>query len=280
MNDVAATAAERLALVEQTIVGACTRAGRRRAEVTLIGISKFQPADKVIALARAGVTTFGENYAAELRDKRAAVADAGVDVRWHFVGRVQRGNARLIASADLVHGVGTVGQAEALAHAAQRRTAPLPILLQLNLEDDDAKNGFSAATVRAAGQQIAGLDGLDIVGVMAMPMVPWSTPSTAAAAGEGDGDGDGDGEEKKKEREQEGDPAAGAMLTDGPLVEAFRRVVETRSALAEALGRSLPVVSLGMSADFGAAIVAGATHIRVGTALFGPRPSPSEPGSG
>jgi pyridoxal phosphate enzyme (YggS family) len=229
--------AERLAAVRAEIAVAAASAGRPPAAVRLVAVSKGQPPEALRAAWAAGQRDFGENYAAEMAAKQQALADLE-GVRWHFVGRVQRGNARTIATAACVHGVGSVGQAEALAKEARRRPDPLPVLLQVNLTDEQTKNGFSADALQAALPAVQALSTLQVVGLMAMPIVPDDGGARALAA-------------------------------------AFADVRRLRDRLCPAAAE----LSMGMSGDFAVAIAEGATLVRVGTRIFGPRaPGPREHG--
>ena len=231
--DVADIAA-RVRDVRSAIDASAQAAGRDPNSITLVAASKAQPAAALRAAYDAGVRDFGENYANELKAKRDALADLG-DVGWHFIGRVQRGNARVIATCDLVHGVGSIDQAQALAKEATKAGRRLPVLLQINVAGEDTKNGFGADDVAAAIAQVRALGALEPRGFMAMPLVD----------------------------------------DDAALDAAFAVVVALRARLAP----TWAVLSMGMSSDFERAIAHGATHVRVGTRLFGARPSPAPGGA-
>lgn len=223
-----ATIVERAAEVQGAVRAAAIAAGRSPDEVHIVAASKTWPAAVLREAYAAGVRDFGENYAREMLDKRAALADLP-GITWHFIGRVQRGNAKAIARADVVHGVGSRHQAEALAKARVAAGGPpLPVLLQVNVADEDTKNGFAVDDVKAAARDIGALPGLMVRGLMAMPDVD-----------------------------------------DAALPAAFARVRRLR----DELDPSWPMLSMGMSGDFAVAIAAGATHVRIGTRLFGPRSS-------
>jgi hypothetical protein len=227
--------AARLAALRAEIDAAARAAGREPSSVRLVAVSKGQPAAALRAAWNAGQREFGENYASEMTAKQAALAELD-DVVWHFVGRVQRGNARAIATAALVHGVGSLSQAQALDKEAARRATALPVLLQVNLVDEQTKNGFSAAELVNALPALRTLRFLRLRGLMAMPAVD-----------------------------------------DAALPAAFAAVRRLRDdACAD-----LDELSMGMSADFAAAIAAGATIVRVGTRIFGPRSTtPTETAQG
>ena len=165
--------ADRLRAVQLEVAAACARAHRAPTSVTLIAVSKGHGPDAIRAAYAAGQRHFGENYAAEFAGKLAALND--LDITWHFIGRVQRGNVKIIAQARLVHGVGSTSQAEALHKEALKRDLPLPVLLQVNLTGEDTKNGFtggsSSSSLSAALPSLRALPGLALRGLMAMPNV-------------------------------------------------------------------------------------------------------------
>lgn len=219
------TVADRLTAVRDAIAQAERDAGRAAGSVRLVAASKGQPVSAIREAAAAGQRIFGENYAREMRQKRLETATSFLNLEWHFIGRVQSGNAKEIASAVLVHGVGSVDHARALG-----KRGPVAALLQVSLWDEATKNGFTEDELTRDLQVICEIAGLEIRGLMAMP------PPDA-------------------------EPRA-----------AFAKVRALRDRLAGATGVALPELSMGMSGDFREAILEGATLVRVGTALFGPRP--------
>jgi uncharacterized pyridoxal phosphate-containing UPF0001 family protein len=242
------TIALRWQAVQARVAAACERAGRSAADVTIVAVSKTHPSDAVRAAFAAGATDFGENYAQELatkwtelrdlrdpQDPREANPPAGSQPprapRWHFIGRLQRNKARLVAGrVVLVHAVDTIDLAEELV----RRAAGVvqPILLAVNLGGEASKGGVTAEAAPALARALAGVPGASLDGLMTMP-----PPSD--------------------------DPEASR-----PHFEGLRAL---RDRLQDELGRPLPVLSMGMSDDFEIAIGCGATHVRIGTAIFGTR---------
>jgi pyridoxal phosphate enzyme (YggS family) len=182
--------------------------------------------------AAAGATDFGENYAQELAAKRAELGDA--PIRWHYIGRLQRNKAKLVAGhVVLVHAVDSVELAAELgkrAHAAG--AADQPILLAVNAADEDTKGGVTPAQALELARAIIGVASVRLDGLMTMP------------------------------------PPSDDPETSRPFFVALR---ELRDRIAGELGRPLPVLSMGMSGDYEVAIACGATHVRVGTAIFGSR---------
>jgi pyridoxal phosphate enzyme (YggS family) len=227
--------AANLARVRTRIADACAAAGRGRAEVTLVAITKTYPASDVLALAGLGVRDIGENRDQEAAPKAAAAAGAGVAVRWHFVGQLQRNKVRSVVHySDLVHSVDSVRLATALGQAAARsRDRPLDALVQVSIDGDPSRGGAwpggpAGSDLDRVAEAVAGDEALALRGVMTVAPVDWR-------------------------------PEA-----------AFARLAE----IAESLRIRYPtatIVSAGMTADMEAAIAFGATHVRIGSALLGKR---------
>lgn len=219
--------ADRWREISARVAAACERAGRAPAEVTIVAVSKMQPAEAVRAAAAAGARDFGENYAQELAAKRAACGD----VRWHFIGRLQRNKAKLVAGqVALVHAVDSAELAEELGRRAGG--AVQPVLISVNVAGEATKGGVSPEAAGALAAAIATLPGVRLDGLMTMPP-PSDDPEASRAA--------------------------------------FLALRVLRDRLVQELGAPLPVLSMGMSGDFEVAIACGATHVRVGTAIFGAR---------
>jgi hypothetical protein len=229
--------AARLAAVQGRIARAAARAGRRPEEVTLVGVSKRQPAEAVAALVAAGLSHCGESFVQEAREKIpgvAALLGGAPAPRWHLVGRLQRNKARLAAGLfDVIESVDRVELALALEGAAATAGRTLEVLLQVNVSGEAQKGGAWPEALPALARELAGYGHLQLTGLMTVP-----------------------------------------RATDDPeqARPAFARLRELRDDLCRTVsGLTLPVLSMGMSADFEVAIEEGATLVRVGTALFGPR---------
>jgi pyridoxal phosphate enzyme (YggS family) len=223
--------AARLAAVRQRIERAARRAGRDPGTVTLIGVSKTQPASAVAAAIDAGLADFGENYVQEGVAKLTALRRDGV--RWHFIGQLQSNKTKAVAEHfDWVHTVDRPKIAERLSDQRPYHGPPLQVCLQVQVEDEPQKGGVAPAELRRLADAVAALPRLKLRGLMCIPP---AYDDEAAQRG------------------------------------AFARLRGLRDELNGA-GHSLDVLSMGMSADFEAAILEGATHVRVGTAIFGPRP--------
>jgi hypothetical protein len=235
----------RLARVRGEVDRACARAGRDPAGVTLIAVSKGHPAAAVAALCgpALGQRDFGENYAQELRDKAREPALAGAGLRWHFIGALQRNKVRLVVgTAALIHTVDGAPLIEALSARARQQGVQVDCLLEVNLGGEAQKGGCAPGEIAGLLDAITGEGGaLRCLGLMCIPPAP-----------------------------PEGLGAEAEAEASRPY---FRRL---RGLLSEARAVTRPHVelrelSMGMSHDFGVAIEEGATLVRVGTAIFGPR---------
>lgn len=232
--------ADRLTQVRARLADAAAAAGRSPDELTLVAVTKTHPATDVRLLAGLGVTDFGENRDQEAAPKAAAVAaDPAVPPpRWHFIGQLQRNKCRsVVAYADLVQSVDRVALARALAVAAgRRRDRPLDVLVQVSL---DGVTGRGGASVDSADPENGFWPVVDAV----------ATQSDLRLAG-----------------------VMAVAPLDQPAEPAFVRLAEIAAQVRAAVpGAS--IMSAGMSGDLELAIAAGATHVRVGSALLGNRPT-------
>ncbi|NMC48842.1 MAG: YggS family pyridoxal phosphate-dependent enzyme [Desulfovibrio sp.] len=227
-------AGERLFRVRERIERSCARVGRDPSGVTLVAVSKFQPAGAVSAMYACGQRLFGENYVQEALAKMEALAEP--DIRWHFIGRLQKNKAKFVVGRfALVHTVDSLDLAQTLQKRAVAAHVVQPVLIQVNLDDEPQKAGVAEADAPALAEAVAGMDHLALEGLMVLPRAL-------------------------------DDPEASRP--------AFAGLRALRDSLAVRLGRPLPVLSMGMSGDLEAAVEEGATHVRVGTDLFGPRGTP------
>lgn len=168
---------------------AAIRAGRDPSALTVIGVTKTRPAGDARILHRLGLRDFGESRVQELADKAAELADLPW-LRWHFVGQLQRNKAGEVARiAAMVHSVDRFPLAQALDRAAKRARPddPLPVCLQISLDGDPSRGGVAVAGLPALIDQVGGLPGLRLAGVMAValrgadPAESFATLAAAAA---------------------------------------------------------------------------------------------------
>lgn len=162
--------AANLERVESRVAAACRAAGRDRAEITLVAVTKTFPADDVGHLAALGVRQVGENRAADAAAKVAACREAGLtDLTWHFVGQVQTNKAALVASCcDVVHSVDRARLVTALDKGAGAAGRRLQVLVQVDLAGTDGRGGAAPTDVLAVAAAVAGAEHLDLAGVMAV----------------------------------------------------------------------------------------------------------------
>ncbi|MEU8504266.1 YggS family pyridoxal phosphate-dependent enzyme [Streptomyces brevispora] len=236
MTDRKAQLAANLAQVEERIASACAAAGREREEVTLVVVTKTYPASDVRILHELGVRQVAENRDQDAAPKAAACAD--LSLTWHFVGQLQTNKVRSVASyADFVQSVDRVKLVTALSAAAGRDGRELGCLIQVALDAESGERGERGGVAPDGVEELAAAvesaPGLRLAGLM----------TVAPLAG----------------------PFAGRQRA------AFDRLMEISSRL-RGNHPAANMVSAGMSADLEDAVAAGATHVRVGTAVLGVRP--------
>jgi PLP dependent protein len=217
--------------IEARIAAAALAAGRDPAQIHVLAVTKTVPAAAIRDAWRAGQRAFGENYVQETIAKRAGLGDLEGS-QWQLIGPLQSNKARVVAeSFDWVHSIDRLKVAERLSAHRPARREPLSVCLQVNISGEATKSGLAPAEVAAVARAVAALPRLRLRGLMAIPEV----------AGD---------------------------------LEAQRRPHRTLHALFDALrrdGLALDTLSAGMSDDLEAAILEGATLVRVGTAIFGGR---------
>ena len=158
--------AENLAAVERRIRDACERAGRKRADVTLVAVSKTFPAETVDEAIAAGVTHIGENRVQEAREKKPRVRGAA---RWHLIGHLQSNKAKdAVQIFDLIETVDSIDLAQKIARASERARN---VLLQVNIGDEPQKSGVAPAEIENVARQIRAIDGVNLIGLMAIPPI-------------------------------------------------------------------------------------------------------------
>jgi pyridoxal phosphate enzyme (YggS family) len=231
--------AGRLEAVRQRIAQAAARAGRDADEIRLVGVTKGKPASLVAAGVRAGIRSIGENYVQECVPKLSKILEIlrseNVPVpRWHFIGRLQRNKARQVAPLfDVVETLDRPALGAALDRRAEQAGRKLEVLLQTNVSGEPQKGGVEPGLLPDLLAASRAWRHLRVVGLMA---VPAAADDPEASRGE------------------------------------FARLRSLRDEMiGTSGGEPLRELSMGMSQDFEVAIEEGATIIRVGTALFGPR---------
>lgn len=222
---------QRLLHVQARIATAALVAGRRAEDVTLVAVSKTHPPEAIRAAYEVGQRDFGENYAQELAKKREALADLR-DLRWHFIGALQSNKAKLLVpGCAMVHAIDRTSGAEALGKRAVANGITIDVLLEVNVGGEETKAGVAYEEAPERAREIAAIPGVRLRGLMSIPP-PTEEEQTARAA--------------------------------------FQRLRTMRDSL-RATMPSIELLSMGMSGDYPWAIAEGATHVRVGTAIFGER---------
>jgi PLP dependent protein len=230
---------ENLARLEEAIASACRDAGRPRAEVELVAVSKNHPTCALVEAVGLGLNLFGENRVQEFAAKSAELAELQIrdKLRAHLIGHLQSNKAtKAVEIFDGIDSVDSLKLAERLAEAAGKLNKCLPILLEIKLSHEESKAGLSpdSAELNELLEKLPALANLEAQGLMTIAPLDVSDDETRAC---------------------------------------FRSLRELRNKLAQEHPKlNLPVLSMGMSGDFALAIAEGATRIRVGTALFGMRP--------
>jgi pyridoxal phosphate enzyme (YggS family) len=236
MSAGAESIAENLACITERIERATQRVGRRAREITLVGASKTFPAESVSTAYAAGIRHFGENRVQEWEKKEPLVRE--LNATWHLIGHLQSNKitraVRFFHTVDSVDSLALARKLDsALAGFGERpNVKQMRVLIEVRVAEEDTKSGASESEIEAMAEDILPLAHLDLQGLMCIP--PYFDDAKDAR----------------------------------PF---FSKVRELRDDLTKRIGRELPVLSMGMSHDFEVAIEEGATEIRVGTALFGPR---------
>lgn len=218
--------------VENRIQKACAKVGRNRDEVTLIAVSKTKPIEMIQQVYQSGILEFGENWVQELKEKTELVKEP---VHWHLIGHLQRNKVKYIVDkVTLIHSVDSYRLAEQINDEAKKKGICVNILLEVNVAEEESKFGLKINEVEPLVQKIAGLDHINVKGLMTIaPFV--------------------------------GNPEENRMI--------FRKLkqllVDINSKNIDNV--DMDELSMGMTNDFEVAIEEGATLVRVGTAIFGQR---------
>jgi hypothetical protein len=220
--------------------GACRRAGRSPGSVALVAVTKTRSVEEVESAIESGIEDLGENRVQEADAKRGSLAGVrtsrGQAPRWHLVGHLQKNKAkRAVEIFDLIHSLDSVELGARLDQMASERSKRQPVLLQVDLAGEETKFGLAENELMPALERLESLSNLSVDGLMVLP--PYLPDPEQAR----------------------------------PFFRRARELGERARRSGLALGREL---SMGMSHDFEVAIEEGATYVRVGTALFGPRPGP------
>lgn len=212
---------------------AALRSGRSSSSVHLIAVTKTVPVEKILEAIQAGVRIIGENRVQEALPKIEAIESRGFTAEWHFIGKLQRNKVKqVVGRFALIHSVDSLSLAEEISRHAEKNGLTAEILLEVNLSGASTKEGFSVREVLAQLDRINQLKYVKLNGLMTIPP-PFPDPEGSRPW--------------------------------------FKKLKEVGMEVEARLGRGLEVYSMGMSNDYEVAIEEGATHVRIGRALFGVR---------
>ena len=223
---------ENLIKVQQKIDEACERSGRDPKEVTLIAVSKTKPIEMIEEAIDAGKTHFGENKAQEMKEKYEALPK---NLEWHFIGHLQTNKVKyVVGRAGLIHSVDSLHLAEAIEKECEKKDVHANILVEVNVAGEDSKFGIKPEETESLIRQIAKLPRVHVRGLMTIaPFV-----------------------EKPEETR--------------PIFHKLHKLLVDISAK-NIDNIDMNVLSMGMTNDYEIAVEEGATHVRVGTGIFGER---------
>lgn len=223
---------ENLNRVEEKISAACKRAGRSRDEVTLIAVSKTKPEYMVEEAYSTGQRDFGENKVQELTRKKEILPG---DIRWHLIGHLQTNKVRqVVGKACLIHSVDSLHLAETISREAGKKGIDVPVLVEVNVAEEETKFGVTSEETIALVESIAALPNLTVKGLMTIA------------------------------------PFVSDPEDNRPVFQKLRQL-SVDIAAKNINNVTMSVLSMGMTNDYEVAIEEGATMIRVGTGIFGER---------
>ena len=223
---------ENLKIVEEKIAKACERAKRDRSEVTLIAVSKTKPEVMIEEAYAAGQRDFGENKVQEICRKKELLPE---DIRWHMIGHLQRNKVhQVVNKACLIHSVDSLRLAETISHEAEKKEIKVPVLVEVNVAQEESKFGVTTEETISLVEEIAKLPHIQVRGLMTIaPFVE--------------------------------DPEENRGI--------FRKLKQLSVDIAakNINNVNMSILSMGMTNDYEVAIEEGATMVRVGTGIFGER---------
>ena len=223
---------ENLAEVEQKILEACKKSGRSRDEVTLIAVSKTKPVSMIEEAMEAGIREFGENKPQEMKEKYEILSK---DLHWHMIGHLQLNKVKyVVPRACMIHSVDSLRLAEKISAEAEKNHLVMPVLIEVNVAEEESKFGVKLSEAEDLIRQAAVLPGISIQGLMTIaPFV----------------------ENAEENR--------------GVFQKLRKLSVDIRSKNIDNV--DMDELSMGMTGDYEVAIEEGATMVRVGTGIFGKR---------
>lgn len=226
---------ERLDAFRENVNTCLKKSGRGANDLVVIGVSKFFPAEYARAAYELGLTDLGENRVSELLEKKETLEEEGIRPKWHFIGTLQTNKVKkLIGNAELIHSVDSMHLLKEISVRSEAAEIHSSVLLQVNISKEETKHGFSEHEISKAIWAANECPYIRLCGLMTMA------------------------------------PAEPSFFAPRKVFEGLRVLFEKmKSDVSDA--DDWKVLSMGMSSDYEEAIACGATHIRVGTSIFGPR---------
>lgn len=223
---------ENLAKIKERIISAALRSGRRPEEITLLAVSKGMNEEKILAAYNAGQRLFGENYVQEALKK---IEKLPSDTIWHFIGRIQKNKVKyIVGKFALVHSIDSISLCEEFQKHCEKRGVTLNFLVEINLSGESTKGGITPENTLSFVRDVLKYKSLKMKGLMTMP-----------------------------------------LYSENP-EDSRKYFIQLRELRERLLSSGIPEenllhLSMGMSNDFEVAVEEGATIVRIGTAIFGPR---------
>lgn len=223
---------ENYRMIRQKVDEACRRAGRDPQSVTLIAVSKTKPVSMIEELLPYGVTDFGENKPQELREKYEILPK---DIRWHMIGHLQRNKVKyVVGRACMIHSLDSLRLAETIQQQAAKQDLRIPVLIEVNMAGEESKDGVAPQETEALIRQISVFPNLEVQGLMTIaPFV----------------------ENPEENRVH--------------FRNLFKLFIDIKAQNIDNI--NMCCLSMGMTNDYEVAVEEGATHVRVGTGIFGER---------
>ncbi len=223
---------ERYQEIKRRIGAACARSGRRPEDVTLVAVSKTKPVQMLREAYDAGARDFGENKVQEILEKYPQLPG---DIRWHMIGHLQTNKVRqVVGKVCLIHSVDTVKLAREIDKESAKRGTVTPVLLEINVAEEESKFGFKLEEAEGALKEISACPNLSVQGLMTI--APY---------------------------------VENAEENRGVFRKLYQFFVDMKSKKVDNM--NMNVLSMGMTGDFEVAVEEGATMVRVGTGIFGER---------
>ena len=229
--------AENLKKLKMQISETCAKAGRSAQSCSLIAVAKTKPVSQILEAVSAGQIEFGENYVQEAVAKISDPSLAAKPLLWHFIGNLQSNKAhQVVGHFTLVHSVDRLSIAQAISKEAQKKNLIQNILMQINVGDEESKSGISIDEAPKLFEQILELKNLRLCGLMGLP------------------------------------PLVEDVFEQRAYFRILREFMKNYSEkLSDSQKTDFKILSMGTTHDFESAIFEGATHVRIGTAIFGAR---------